>query len=228
MAEKRKQWKPCTCPLKPAKLAYAQTWKHLLRVYQYERQAAILDIPNLDVQTDTDEETSEEDETPRQHVKKQKQQTELQKQQREQRQLETIQKTQQEKDEHLQMLESIHKTLQQYDKTPGYIRREISESQDMPEKLKKIRDRKNHGTTTTNTTSRTNGRPGMELRHTKCYRTYKEPRTMLSHLTTMHPQNIPHRNYNNAYTCPYCKQNYATIHMPIQHLEILNPKLRKC
>ena len=136
--DERKRRKPCTCPLKPNKLNHSQTWQHLLRVNQSERQTTILDIPNLDIQTDTDEETSEEDETPRQHIKKNKKtENRTSKQKQEQRQLETMRTMQQEKEEHLQTLENIHQILQQYDKTPDYIRREISESPDIPEKLEK-------------------------------------------------------------------------------------------
>jgi len=160
--------------------------------------------------------------------KNKKRKEELQKQQQEQqRQLETMQKMQQGKEEHLQWLEGIRRILQQYDNTPGYIRRGIFELPNMPEKLKKY------------ATERT-----MELlqqiQHVeqmvdlvwscaieKCYLIYRQPRTMISHLTTMRPQNIPHKNYNDKYTCPYCKRNYATLRMLKQHLGILNPRPRK-
>ena len=37
-----------------------------------------------------------------------------------------------------------------------------------------------------------------------------------------------HENANNRYQCPYCKQEYQTIHMIIQCLQIMNPIHRKC
>jgi len=147
--------------------------------------------------------------------KNKKQKEEFQKQQQEQQQLETMQKMQQGKEEHIQWLEGVRKILQQYDKTPDYIRREIFEPPYMPEKLKKYE------------TERTMGLL-QQIQHVeqmvdlvwscaiqKCYRIYRQPRAMPSHLATMRPHHIPRKNYNDKYTCPYCTRNYTTMRMLI-------------